>query len=192
MLESFVSTYGYLAVLIGTFLEGETILMLGGFAAKQGYLSLPWVIAAAFAGSTCGDQFFFFLGRRHKEFMLTRRPYWKVQIDRAHRLFERYHALLILASRFLYGFRIVIPYVIGMSHVPVRYYVSLNLVGALVWAVLGGVLGYLFGNVLEILLGDVKEYEVLVMVSVIALWFLLWCSYLIYRRCKGNRPDGRA
>jgi len=58
-LESIVDTYGYVAVLLGTFLEGETILVLGGFAAHRGYLALPWVIVAAFFGSLCGDQLFF-------------------------------------------------------------------------------------------------------------------------------------
>jgi len=43
-LESVIDTYGYVAVLIGTCLEGETILVLGG----RGYLALPWVIVAAF------------------------------------------------------------------------------------------------------------------------------------------------
>jgi membrane protein DedA with SNARE-associated domain len=37
-LESILDPYGYLAVLVGTFLEGETILVLGGFAAHRGYL----------------------------------------------------------------------------------------------------------------------------------------------------------
>jgi hypothetical protein len=31
-IESLIDTYGYLAVLIGTFVEGETVLVLGGFA----------------------------------------------------------------------------------------------------------------------------------------------------------------
>mgnify|MGYP000741853592 CR=1 FL=1 len=34
------------------------------------------VIGAAFVGSLCGDQLFFFLGRRHSTFLLTRRPSW--------------------------------------------------------------------------------------------------------------------
>ena len=54
-IESFIETYGYAAILIGTFLEGETILVLGGFAAHRGYLSLPWVIVAAFAGTLSGE-----------------------------------------------------------------------------------------------------------------------------------------
>ena len=51
-----------MAVILGTFLEGETILVLAGLAAHQGYLSLSGIILAAFAGSLCGDQLFFFWG----------------------------------------------------------------------------------------------------------------------------------
>ena len=64
-LETMIATYGYGAVLVGTFLEGETVVLLGGFAAHRGYLDLPWVIAVAFAGSLLGDQLYFYLGRRH-------------------------------------------------------------------------------------------------------------------------------
>jgi len=58
-LDRLIDTYGYWAILVGTLLEGETILLLGGFAAYQGYLALPWVILAAFIGAFCGDQLFF-------------------------------------------------------------------------------------------------------------------------------------
>ena len=46
-------------LMAATFLEGETILVLAGLAAHQGYLVLTWVILAAFLGSLCGDQLFF-------------------------------------------------------------------------------------------------------------------------------------
>jgi len=112
-LESIVDTYGYVAVLLGTFLEGETILVLGGFAAHRGYLALPWVIVAAFFGSLCGDQLFFFLGRKHSQAVLARRPAWKASADKANRLLERYRTPFILIFRFLYGLRSVCPFVIG-------------------------------------------------------------------------------
>lgn len=59
-LKHLIASYGYFAILIGTFLEGETILVLAGLAAHQGYLDLTGVIFGAFAGSLCGDQFFSF------------------------------------------------------------------------------------------------------------------------------------
>jgi len=138
-LESLIETYGYLTVLIGTFLEGETILVLGGFAAHRGYLGLHWVILAAFIGSLCGDQLFFYLGRRHSQTILAKLHSWKARIDRAQRLLDRFRTPLILAFRFLYGLRTVAPFVIGMSPVPTGQFIFLNAAGALVWAVAVGI-----------------------------------------------------
>ena len=45
-----LAEYGYWAVLGGTLLEGEVVLLLAGFAAQQGVLYLPAVIAVAFCG----------------------------------------------------------------------------------------------------------------------------------------------
>ena len=43
-LQGIIENYGFAAVLVGTFLEGETILILAGLAAHLGYLNLPLVI----------------------------------------------------------------------------------------------------------------------------------------------------
>ena len=59
-LQSIIENYGYAAIFIGTFLEGETVLVLAGMAAHRGYLVLTWVITAAFLGRLCGDQLFLF------------------------------------------------------------------------------------------------------------------------------------
>ena len=64
-LPGLIDSYGYLAVAIGTFLEGETILALGGLAAHRGYLSFRDVVIVALLCGFAGDQFFFFLGRYH-------------------------------------------------------------------------------------------------------------------------------
>ena len=186
-LETLVNTYGYLALLLGTFLEGETVLVLGGMAAQRGFLNLPWVILAAFAGTFCGDQLFFFLGRRHSDFILNRRPAWQGRIEQARRLLNRYQTPAIIGFRFLYGLRTVIPFAIGLSGVPFRRFFFLNLAGALVWAAVVGTGGYLFGHGLELILGDLKRYEHLVMGGVAAAGVLAWVFYWIRRRRSGRR-----
>jgi membrane protein DedA with SNARE-associated domain len=182
-LESLVDAYGYLAVLVGTFLEGETILALGGFAAARGYLGLPWVILAAFIGSLCGDQLFFFLGRWHGKAILSKRPTWKNRVNKAQKMLERFRTPLILAFRFLYGLRTVAPFVIGMSSVPTAKFIFLNAVGALVWAITVGTGGYLFGSALEILIGNIKHYEIQILGAIAAIGVLIWGIYF-YRRRK--------
>ncbi len=185
--ESIIDTYGYVAILIGTFLEGETILVLGGFAANGGYLHLPWVILVAFIGSLCGDQLFFFLGRWHSEAVLRKWPSWKVRVDKAQSLVDRFRTPLILLFRFLYGLRTVTPFVIGMGPVPTAQFVLLNAVGAIVWAIAVGTGGYLFGSALEALIGNIKHYEIQILGAVAIIGLLIWTIHFYLRRRREYR-----
>lgn len=99
-IEAFIEHYGYAAVLVDTFFEGETILVLGGFAAHGGYLNLPWALLAAFAGTLFGDQLFSFPGRRYHGGLLCRHPNWVPRIARARQMIGRHRVLLILSFRF--------------------------------------------------------------------------------------------
>jgi membrane protein DedA with SNARE-associated domain len=166
-LETLISEYGYYAIAIGTFLEGETILVLGGFAAHRGYLELPWVITSAFVGALSGDQLYYYIGRTRGRRMLDTRPKWKAKSERVLALLHKHQVLLILGFRFLYGIRTVTPFLIGASKVsPVRFLV-LNIIGAAIWAIAIGGLGYLFGHTLDSFLGDAKKYELIVLVLLV-------------------------
>jgi len=173
-LSSLIQNYGYFAILVGSFLEGETILVLGGLAAHLGYLQLPWVIVCAFAGSSIGDQMYFLLGRFRGQVLLDAHPKWQHKVDRAFDLVHRHQNLIILSCRFLYGMRIVTPFVLGMSRVAILRFVSLNLLGAAVWASAIATLGYLFGNAMEAILGEIKRYEAAAMLSVVVGGLVLW------------------
>jgi membrane protein DedA with SNARE-associated domain len=182
--EQLIATYGYLAVVVGTFFEGETVLVVAGFAAHRGYMQFRYVLLAAFLGSLAGDQLYFFLGRKRGAALLARHPRWQVHADRVHRLLERHPALLILAFRFglLYGFRTVAPFVIGMSRVPTSRFVLYNTIGAVVWALSIGALGYFFGHGLELLLGDVKRYELEAFLFLVAIGAGLWLWRFVRNR----------
>ena len=58
-LPGLIDSYGYLAVFVGAFLEGETILALAGLAAYRGYLDFYAVVAIALFAGFAGDQFFY-------------------------------------------------------------------------------------------------------------------------------------
>ena len=98
-LEILVSAYGYPALFIGTFLEGETILVIAGFLAHRGYLELPWVIVIAFLGTFSGDQFYFWLGRTKGVRFLTRRPSYR-GVEKAQDLLEKHHKPIIFRISF--------------------------------------------------------------------------------------------
>lgn len=163
-----LADYGYLAVFVGALLEGETVLLLAGFAAHQGYLSLPLVCVIAMVGGTLGDQAYFLLGRRYGESLLRRFPRWLPRVRRVKQLLLRYHAGLIVGVRFMYGLRVVGPIAIGMSGVPVWRFVLFNLLGAALWAPLVAGVGYFFGQTLHWLFADLKRYEEWVLLAIVA------------------------
>jgi len=187
-----VQDYGYPAVLVGTFLEGETILILGGLAAHLGYLSLKWVIACAFAGTLFGDQLFFLLGRRHGQAVLARFPSWKPRSERVVAILERHQNILILGFRFVYGLRTITPFAIGVSNVSYVRFATLNLIGAAVWAILIGVGGYYFGEALEALLGNVKRYEIALGGVIVTIATVFWLVRFYRQRRLGNSNCGDA
>jgi len=131
--ETLIEHYGYPAIFIGTILEGETILILGGVAAKLGYLNLIWVMVSAFLGSLGGDQIYFFIGRRYGRRMLERYDYWKKRAARGRYYLDRYSSHITLTFRFVYGIRTITPFLLGMSNISTWRFVVLNTIGALVW-----------------------------------------------------------
>lgn len=162
-----LTDYGYLAVFIGCLLEGETILVLAGFAAHQGHLSLAVVLTVAFIGGTLGDQMFFWIGRAWGSSLQVRFPGFSERSRRVIELLQRYDAPLIVGIRFMYGLRIVGPIAIGGSGVSPWRFVWFNLLGAAIWAPLIGGLGYLFGHAVEVLLGDLERFEEVGLVTIV-------------------------
>ena len=190
LLQDVIDKYGYAAVLIGTFLEGETILVIGGLAARLGYLKLQWVIVAAFAGSLAGDQLYFFLGRRHGQVLIGRHPAWSGRVAKIHKLLEGFEIPLLLGFRFLYGLRNLTPLVIGMSRIKTWKFFVFNMLGAAIWAISVGSLGYALGHSADRLLGDIKRYELEAVTFVAILGFVIWSIHFVRRRLR-NRPPSQ-
>lgn len=185
-IETLVQNYGWLTVFIGTFFEGETILILAAFAAHRGYMPLWEVIAAGFLGSLLGDQLYFYLGRRHSGFVLARMPSIGRRIETAHRLISRFQSVLILTFRFLYGLRTVLPFSFGMSPIPAGRFLALNIFGAAVWAISLGMGGYFFGSAFESVIGKAKTYELWGFGIIAGVGAAMWL-YLRLRRRSGRR-----
>ena len=64
-LPGLVASYGLWAIGAGAILEGETMVLLGGFFAHRGALDPVAVWAVAAIAAFAGDQFWFWLGREH-------------------------------------------------------------------------------------------------------------------------------
>lgn len=158
-LHEFIADYGLWAVLGGTLLEGESVVVFAGFLAHQHLLRLPGVMLCAFAGSLIADQALFYLGRRWRDHRLVLRLRARPAFAKALEAVDRHPDGFILSLRFLYGLRTVGPIALGVSNVPAPRFLLLNVVAAAIWAVCFSLLGYLFGQTIESLLGRLHGVE---------------------------------
>jgi len=191
MVARSLQDYGLLAIVLGTFFEGEATLVLAGVAANRGYLSVGLVIVAGFVGTVMGDQLYFHLGRTRGADILVSRPQWAPRLERVKRFLARYDMAFILGFRFLYGLRVLSPFAIGMSGIPARRFLVLNGIGALLWSVGITLLGYGLGQGAEALLGRAKEVELKLFMAIVLVATACWVTSLVRRRLAARRDAER-
>src|SRR3954468_16905202 len=172
--ELLLQKFGYLAVFVGTFLEGETILVMAGFFAERGYLKLPLVIATACSGAYIGHVFWFFLGRTQGVKLLDKFPRMKRHFGKGIRLFERYGAPAIFITQWLYGLRITCAVIIGISRISTMKFLIYEAISCVVWAAAISCAGYCFGEVVERVLGKAAHIEKWGLLVLVVVGFSIW------------------
>jgi len=181
-LVELLQSYGYIALLVGTFLEGETIVVIAGFLAQQDLLSPFLVALCAFCGSVTSDQLMFILGRWKGVTILQRFDKLEKKVAKATRLLARYETPLILGFRFIYGVRNVTPILMGVSGVNHLKFLMLNVIGAAVWAMSFTAAGYFFGHAVTAFLEAVPHAGRYVLGGLVVIGFCIWLWFKIGSR----------
>ncbi len=176
-------TYGYWLMAFGALIEGETFLLVGGIAASQGILHLPGLILLAVIGSTFHDHIFYALGYFGGRRLVSRFKSLEEKSEKVLKMVDRYGVWLILILRFLYGFRTIIPVMIGISPISYLKFLIFDVIGGIIWSCFFILGGYLFGTAMEALYHRIEYYEdwiwsllVLAMILILAgglTWFWL-------------------
>lgn len=157
---SLLGRWGYLAIFLAAFLEssafmgllvpGESVVVLAGVLASQGYLDIVdciWVISL---GAVLGDSVGYSLGKalgrgyfeRHRRLLFLKEKH----IARVDRYFERHGGKTIFFGRFVGFLRAMAPFAAGMARMPYGRFLAYNLAGGVLWAASFTLLGYFFGH----------------------------------------------
>ena len=187
-IETIISSYGYLALLVGAFVEEATFVIMAGFLAHEGYFSLSGVTFFSFLSAFAGAQVLFLFGRIKGTEWIDARPKMKLKLARARGFLSRNETLVILGFRYVYGLHSVAPISMGLSTVSVRLFTCLNAAGALIWAAVFSLAGYGFGRALNILLLDLRRMEKHVLAVMAIAGATAWLIYRFVQRRK-IRPD---
>ena len=151
--------WGYVIVGAATFLEnsvgagiivpGETLVIIGGFYARLGELSLGWVAVAACVGAILGDNVGYLIGRRFGRGFLERHGrrlfITPERLERADRYYRSHGGKTVFLGRFIPFVRSAGFLLAGVAHMRWRRFLLYDVAGAVVWGIGNAVLGYLIG-----------------------------------------------
>lgn len=134
---------------VGLAIPGETALLVAGFLASEGRLSLPWTIVAAVGGAIIGDSIGYEIGRHLGERLresrlgsLVGRERW----DKGRAYLRRHGGRAVFFGRFIGFLRAIVPAVAGDSRLPYGTFLAWNAAGAIVWGTGTVLAGYFAGS----------------------------------------------
>jgi membrane protein DedA with SNARE-associated domain len=144
-----IKDWGYLAVFLGSLVEGESVILVACFMAHLGYLSLGKIMIIAFCGTLFADQALYYVGRYYGQAILQKFHKLHAPANRAFTLLHSWDIWFILSFRFIWGIRTISPIVIGSSGITPQRYTPLNLIAAIVWTLISCIGGYMLSGVIE-------------------------------------------
>jgi membrane protein DedA with SNARE-associated domain len=167
----------YLLVFLGSIVEGDATLLTAAFLAHQGHLSFPGVLAIAALASTMTNEVAYHLARTRSRRYFERKVASHPKYARVQEWMRKRSVFLLLISRYLFGFRMAIPAACGMTGMSPVKFTTLNLIGAALWVIPLGYVGYAFGYLLERFWAGLRAYEWHIAVVALAVGWLLLVRY---------------
>jgi membrane protein DedA with SNARE-associated domain len=144
-LQEVIGRWGYVVIFAAMLLEnaglplpGETVTLLGGYAAGSGQLNILGVMGAAAGGAVLGDNIGYWVGRRLGWGLILKVGRWlgqsPAQLEKLRDQFLRHAGKSVLLGRFVAVLRVVAGPMAGAVGVPYPKFLLCNVVGATLWA----------------------------------------------------------
>ncbi len=143
-----IAKYGY-AILFLYSLGGGFVALVGASVLSYlGKMDLGLSIAVAIVGNFLGDVLLFYLARYQKALM---QPYFtkhRRKLALVHLLMKKYGSFIIVFKKYIYGLKTLVPLAIALTPYSLAKFNLYNALGAVIWGVSIGLLGYFFGGIL--------------------------------------------
>jgi membrane protein DedA with SNARE-associated domain len=180
-LADIIKDWGYLAVFLGSMVEGEIIVVTAGALAACGFMSLGGVFMVSFISTVLTDHGLFWRGRRMgTDWIIRRFPRVKKVIDRVYGLLHRLGGVFIFSFRFIYGIRMASPLILGASGVGPLKFVVYNILSGATWAIICCFVGYMAADV--VMDGEFNTMPAAVALSVLVV--LVLAAITLFRKTR--------
>lgn len=191
-MEEFLHQYGYLALIAGTFLEGETAILVASSLVYSGVFGGAETVFFAFFGSFVSDWLYYLIGRFNGTYFVDRRPSLKLKMEPARRFFEHHRVQILLSYRFLYGLRAVLPVMIGLTGVRPLTFLGYSVVAGMLWASMVSAAGYYAGVFFQLTPQSFEENGLFVILGFGTFGVLVGLIIKRFAEKRLNIPTGKS
>ena len=185
-MELLLIKYGTLAVFLAAMIEADVVPVLTGVVAHFGYVRAGPAVLAATAGAFAGDYIWFCAGVYYSQSIRNSRFYRRAgQVPE--RLIRRLGLWQIPASHVIYGTRVSTMILWGVQRTSTLKFALFDGSGCLVLTVLLFTLGFEFSGSASLVVGRVKQVELLLLVGVISGLLLYLTGKVVRRLCEKSQ-----
>ncbi len=179
--------FGETAVFVGFILPGEIAVVIGGFLASRGHLSLPVLIIIVVFAAITGPFVGYEIGRRMGDRLFAVKPLRRVHrgIEKARIVLRQRGGAAVLAGRFVAVVRALMPAAAGAAQVRFRTFTVYNVLGGLIWGIGYCLVGYLAGSAYAVVASRIGTGFAVAVGVIVVLLVGAWA----YRRHRA--PAGR-
>jgi membrane protein DedA with SNARE-associated domain len=146
-----LTLFGLLALeIIALPIPGETLMLLAGVLLCKGELSIVPTLLAGYAGSICGINISYALGRTMGTSLVKNYGSYiglsEQRMHKAHDWFARFGKWALMIGYFIPGVRHFTGFTAGMSSFEFKDFAIFAYTGAIIWVTLFLSVGYFFGD----------------------------------------------
>jgi membrane-associated protein len=188
-----VELWGIFAVFVLCTVEGDITLLLSGVMAHGGLFG-NWgflkVLLAGTLGGMAGDTIGYGIGRAFHENAKHYR-FYNVAQPRIERLIDTFGGSAIIISKYIYGIRIAMCVFYGVGKMPFIRFLSLSAISCFIWVTLLAGLGYFFSGTITSIIGDYKQWGLVVFVFVMiaVITFYVIERYWLSEKVEAADPE---
>ncbi|MFD2444476.1 DedA family protein [Bacillus sp. CGMCC 1.16607] len=193
-LLQFIESHGYIGLFLWVWLgifglpiPNEILSMTVGMATSQEVLNPLITFFVFYAGIVAALTTCYLLGKyigRPLIGFFEKRKRYAHLIDKSFRLIEKHHAFSLSISYFIPGVRNFVPFLYGFSKLPFRSFAIFSYSAAFIWLCITFILGYLFGDHIDVIIHYGKEFLI-----VIAVAFILFILIKMIRRRRRKKIE---
>jgi membrane-associated protein len=175
-------------LVIMPYLPGDSLLFVAGTLAGAGFLNIEILIVSLVIAAVLGDTVNYWIGHTtgmkifEKNYSFVK----KEHLEKTKDYFQKYGGFTIIIARFVPFIRTFAPFLAGVGKMDYRWFLTYNIIGAILWILAFTLAGYFLGS-----LPIVQENFSLIIYAIIGISLFAVAS-VIYSMLRPASPAGDA